>query len=433
MPSEAVLVSKCSRVLKFTQATLSVTTMSLSLKIKINKTFIAMKIYQLLLASATAVLLTSCIQDKVDVNVQYYTADEYNVLKAALNLPENVDEYNFTLSRGAAPTLSNTKATLGRVLFYDTQLSRNNTVSCASCHKQELAFSDNKARSTGFDGGLTKRNSQALGAVANFSTSYDGGNSVVGNPNNAVGIGSGIGFLWDERAQSIHELSTIAITDPVEMGSNMSELAGKLARQSHYEILFRKAYGDGQITPGRITEALQEFVNSFVSVSSKFDAGIERHSVPTVNFINFTPVENLGKAIFMNNCAQCHGNDMTNPAMRIANNGLALNYEDKGVGGVTNRSHEMGLFKVPFLRNVALTAPYMHDGRFATLEEVVEHYNSGIQMHPNLHPILKQPLNPNQPKRLNLSQQEKAALVAFLHTLTDNKFTQAARFSNPFK
>jgi cytochrome c peroxidase len=94
---------------------------------------------------------------------------------------------------------------------------------------------------------------------------------------------------------------------------------------------------------------------------------------------------------------------------------------------------EMGLFKVPFLRNVALTAPYMHDGRFATLEAVVEHYNSGIQMHPNLHPLLTQPLNPNQPRRLNLSQQEKAALVAFLHTLTDEQFTQETRFSDPFK
>lgn len=405
---------------------LCVTAMSLSLKLKIKKTFAAMKIYQLSFAFAAALLLSSCIQDKVDVDVQYYTAEEYNVLKAALNLPDNVDEYNFSLSRGAAPAISNTKATLGRVLFYDTQLSRNNTVSCASCHKQELAFSDDKAKSLGFDGGSTKRNSLALGAVANFSTSYDGGNSFVGN-------GTNIGFLWDERAQSIHELSTIAITDPVEMGTNMGELPGKLSRQPHYEILFRKAYGDSQISAERITEALQEFVNSFVSVNSKFDKGIERQFTPTVNFTNFTPVENLGKALFMTNCASCHGQDMTNPAMRVANNGLELNYADKGVGGVSNRSDEMGLFKVPFLRNVALTAPYMHDGRFATLEAVVEHYSSGIQMHPNLHPLLKQPLNPDQPKRLNLSQQEKAALVAFLHTLTDEQFTKETRFSDPFK
>jgi cytochrome c peroxidase len=387
-----------------------------------------MKIYQLSFVFAAILLLSSCIHDKVDVDVKYYTAEEYSVLQAALDLPESVDEYNFALSRGAAPAISNTKATLGRVLFYDTQLSRNNTVSCASCHKQELAFSDNKARSTGFDGGLTKRNSLALGAVANFETSYDGGNSFVGNGN-----GTNIGFLWDERAQSIHELSTIAITDPVEMGTNMSELPGKLASQAHYEILFRKAYGDNQIKAERITEALQEFVNSFVSVNSKFDKGIEKNFVPTVNFTNFTPVENLGKALFMTNCSSCHGQDMTNPAMRIANNGLELNYEDKGVGGVSNRNDEMGLFKVPFLRNVALTAPYMHDGRFATLEAVVEHYNSGVQMHPNLHPLLTQPLNPNQPRRLNLSQQEKAALVAFLHTLTDEQFTQETRFSDPFK
>jgi cytochrome c peroxidase len=360
-------------------------------------------------------LLSSCIHDRVDVEVKYYTDEEYEVLKTALNLPANLHEYNFTMPTGGfVPGISNSKATLGRVLFYDTKLSRTNSVSCASCHKQELAFSDDKARSIGFDGGETKRNSLALASVANFETSYGGGNSF-------VGFNTRLGFLWDERAQSIHELSQIAITDPIEMGMNMAELPSKLSQNAHYSILFRKAYGDPNITPNRITEAIQEFVNSFVSVNSKFDKGA------------FTALENLGRSLFMVNCATCHSTDMTNPVMRVANNGLALDYADKGVGGITNKPGDMDLFKVPFLRNIALTAPYMHDGRFATLEEVVEHYNSGIQMHPNLHNFLKHPLQPNQPKRLNLSSQEKAALVAFLRTLTDETFIAEVKFSDPFK
>jgi len=343
-------------------------------------------------------------------------------------LPENPDEYSFSLANGAfAPLLSNAKATLGRVLFYDNKLSRNNSVSCASCHKQELAFSDDKAKSTGFDGEQTERNSLALAASANFITSYDVGSSLIGN-------GLSVGFLWDKRAKSIHELSELAITDPVEMGMMMSNLPDKLSQDAHYRILFRKAYGDEQITPTRITDALQEFLNAFVSVNSLFDEGMKRHRFnPAASFSNFNQMENMGKALFLVHCSDCHGRDMTNPVMSIANNGLASEYSDKGVGGVTGRAEEIGVFKVPFLRNIALTAPYMHDGRFATLEEVVEHYNSGIQMHPNLHPLLKDPNQPAQPKRLNLSSQEKAALVAFLRTLTDESFIQQKRFSNPFK
>ncbi len=387
-----------------------------------------MKTRTLLLVSVGLFLLSSCFHDRVDVDIRYYTEEEYNTLSATLNLPKNVDEYNFNFSNGAiAPLLSNSKATLGRVLFYDKKLSHNNTVSCASCHKQELAFSDDKARSIGFEGGLTKRNSIPLAASANFVTSYNSGNSFVGN-------GLNLGFLWDERAKTIHEQSALAIADPIEMGMNLQDLPGKLSQDNHYRILFRKAFGDEQISASRITDALQEFLNAFVSVNSKFDEGLKRHFFTSeAQFFNFTPLENMGKSLFLIHCSNCHGRDMTNPAMRIANNGLELDYADKGVGGVTNRANEMGVFKVPFLRNIALTAPYMHDGRFATLEEVVEHYNSGVQMHPNLHPFLKHPLQPSQPKRLNLSSQEKAALVAFLRTLTDESFVKQARFSDPFK
>lgn len=377
--------------------------------------------------------LTSCVSDQVDVETRYYSAEEYEALQATLNLPEEVDDYSqglqsnnaLTVNNNGLPlTLSNMKATLGRVLFYDTQLSRNNTVSCASCHKQELAFSDDKAFSVGFEGGLTHRNSIPLAASANFVTSYEGGNSFAAFP------GSNLGFLWDERAATIHEQSAMAIEDPVEMGMNLDELAVKLSGKPHYRILFKKAFGDDQITPDNITLALQEFLNAFASVNSKFDKGLQQHGDPIASFQQFSPIENMGKALFLTHCASCHGRDMTNPAMRTANNGLDVQSADPGVGGVTQQAADMGVFKVPFLRNIALTAPYMHDGRFETLEQVVEHYSNGIQGHPNLHPFLK---NGSQPRRFNFTTQQKAALVAFLETLTDDSQIRQTRFSNPFK
>ncbi len=367
------------------------------------------------------------MSDRIEIDLKFYSTEEYNVLKAALDLPAEPDQYNFPLPHGAfASPVSNAKATLGRVLFYDTRLSRNNTVSCASCHKQELAFSDDKAKSLGFEGAHTKRNSLPLAASANFVTSYNSGNSFTGNSLR-------LGFLWDERAKSIRELSALAIADPVEMGMNMSELPSKLSQEGYYRVLFSKAYGHDQITADRITDALQEFLNSFFSVNSKFDEGLKLHFSPTFNFSNFTPLENMGKSLFLSHCAGCHSQDMTRPVMSVANNGLDVVYADQGLGGISNRASEMGLFKVPFLRNVALTAPYMHDGRFASLEEVVEHYDSGVQMHPNLHPFLRRPGYSNQPKKLNLTEQEKAALIAFLHTLTDPSFVQQKRFSDPFR
>lgn len=389
-----------------------------------------MKTNTLLSFLALGLLATACIPDRADVQVQYYTPDELRTLQARLNLPAQVDEYSFNFIE-----ISNAKATLGRVLFYDKQLSRNNSVSCASCHKQDAAFSDTRAKSVGFNGQETKRNSIPLAASANFVTSYGGGNSFTFvNTNGPAGRPLTLGFLWDERAHSITEQSALAITDPVEMGMSMADLALKLSAEPHYRILFRKAYGDERIIPDRITEALQEFLNGIVSVNSKFDRNLQIHGRATdVNFSGFTAVENIGKSLYMTHCSGCHGRDMSAPVMRVANNGLDVVSEDKGVGGITNKASDMGLFKVPFLRNIALTAPYMHDGRFNTLEEVIEHYNSGIQMHPNLHQLLRNPMQPDTPKRLNLSATDKAALIAFLHTLTDDSTIRHSRFSDPFK
>lgn len=390
-------------------------------------------------------LLSSCMKDQEQITTKFYDPADYAILERVLNIPNGPLNYQATLAPHmeangmTAPALSDTKALLGRVLFYDTKLSKNNSVSCASCHQQSLAFSDDKAKSEGFNGELTKRNSQALAATANFQSSYGTadmtGNSLVNVASNDMAFKeiTSAGFFWDDRALTIAEQSRQTIQDKIEMGMDLEELAQKLQQEDYYQVLFRKAFGVPVITEDRILESIQEFVNSFVSTNTKFDEGMNLNNFPFSDFSNFTRQENLGKQLFMDNCSSCHGADMSTQAERVAHNGLRILDNDLGVGGITKLNEDEGKFKVPFLRNVALTAPYMHDGRFATLEEVVEHYSEGVNMHPNLDFRLRDPNAPDQPLRMNFSDSEKSALVAFLRTLTDEELIYDERFSDPFK
>jgi cytochrome c peroxidase len=368
-------------------------------------------------------IMTSCLKDDVVVKDYHYTPDEYQVIQQYFNLPQDLLNYQVKLpghmlAPGITnPDISDAKATLGRVLFYDPKLSANETKSCASCHHQSLAFSDDVAHSEGFAGELTPRNSLPLGNVANFESSYGGGFS------------QSAFFFWDERAHSIAQQSIMTIQDEIEMGMDLNELADRLNATDYYPILFKKAYGNDRVVPSRITEALEEFINSIVSKDSRFDEGLARARNSFTNFTNFSSQENLGRALFTQNCASCHSADMSTLAVSVANNGLDMEYEDKGMGALSGNPYENGVFKVPFLRNVELTGPYMHDGRFETLEEVVEHYSSGIQNHPNLDFRLR---NGIAPRNMNFTETEKAALVAFLKTLTDPVLVSAEKYSDPF-
>ncbi|WP_291961875.1 cytochrome-c peroxidase [Maribacter sp.] len=301
-------------------------------------------------------------------------------------------------------------ATLGRVLFYDKNLSLNNTVSCASCHIQQNGFSDPNALSTGFNGELTSRNSMGL-ANARF---YENGR-----------------FFWDERAETLEDQTLVPIQDLVEMGLTLAELEAKLAEQTYYAALFTNAFGDENITSNRVALALSQFIRSMVSYESKFDEGLAQAQDIEDNFPNFTISENRGKQLFMSNQTRCFDCHATNVFVGddARNNGLDATITDLGVGGITGNNNELGEFKVPSLRNIALTAPYMHDGRFETLAEVIEHYNSGVQDNPNLDNRLTQG---NNVRRLNLSDTDKQALVDFLNTLTDNEFVNDEKYANPF-
>lgn len=308
-------------------------------------------------------------------------------------------------------------ATLGRVLFYDKNLSANNTIACASCHNQADGFSDPDAFSTGFEGGLTGRNSMGLSNAKYYTR------------------GS---FFWDERAATLEDQVLMPIQDHVEMGMDLETLITKLEQIDYYPALFEDAFGSNAITNDRVSRALAQFVRSMVSYQSKYDVGratlTPGQDIATTNFSNFTAEENLGKEVFftanLGGCGACHGSEnFVAPEPR--NNGLEATFIDLGVGAITGVTTEEGLFKINSLRNVELTAPYMHDGRFTTLEQVVEHYDNGVVLNPNLSPPLVLP--DGSVKRLNLSTEQKAALVAFMKTLTDTEFINDEKFSNPFE
>ena len=302
-------------------------------------------------------------------------------------------------------------ATLGRVLFYDKKLSANNTISCASCHSQENGFSDSNILSIGFDGGLTGRNSMGL-SNAKF---YQNGR-----------------FFWDERAETLEDQVLMPIQDAVEMGLTLDELVSKVAAEDYYRILFTRAFGDENVTSERISFALAQFIRSMVSYESKFDEGMAVTNNPQATFPNFTASENLGKNLFFSNrtrCNDCHDtNAMVGDAPR--NNGLDAMLTDLGVGGVTGNNGDRGEFKTGSLRNIELTGPYMHDGRFATLGEVIDHYDTGVQNSPDLDNRLR--VNGGQVRRLNLTAAERQGLIDFLLTLTDNNFISDEKYSDPF-
>lgn len=308
--------------------------------------------------------------------------------------------------------VSNAGATLGRVLFYDKQLSANNSTACASCHLQEDGFADTRRLSVGFLGGATGRNSMGL-ANARY---YNNGR-----------------FFWDERAANLEAQVLLPIQDEVEMGLTLSELVAKIQSTDYYQPLFQDAFGTTEVTENRISRALSQFVRSMVSYQAKFDVGAAQvNDIENNDFPNFSQLENLGKDLFFSGrtqCSNCH-ETVTFSGDQARNNGLDAVITDEGVGGVNGNNQDRGKFKVNSLRNIALTAPYMHDGRFATLRDVIQFYNNGIQNSPTLDSRLR--VQNGQVRRMNLNGQEIDALVAFLNTLTDEAFVRDEKFSNPF-
>jgi len=349
--------------------------------------------------------------DYVNLNLpQHFLVNDGGTTLSSINGIDNTPNDNPVTDAGA---------TLGRVLFYDVRLSQNETVACGSCHRQNLAFSDSPVHSLGFNFAPTRRHSISLVNQRYYFRGH---------------------FFWDERAATLEDQVLQPILDHNEMGLTSNEIIQRVSSRPFYSPLFQAAFGSGMITNERIAKALSQFIRSIVSSQSKYDTGRAQVANRLMPFPNFTEEENLGKELFLEpisqggaGCFQCHTTEaFVSVNSGPKNNGLDLmSTTDLGAFETFPTNNDFkGAFKIPTLKNIALTAPYMHDGRFRTLEEVIEHYNSGIQNHPNLSPQLKD-VNGN-PQRLNLTQAQKVALVAFLRTLTDENVMHNSKWSDPF-
>lgn len=282
---------------------------------------------------------------------------------------------------------------LGRKLFYDPRLSRDGTVSCGSCHAQVHAFADhNRALSFGVDGRIGLRNTPGLANLAWFPS-----------------------YMWDGGITHLEVMPLAPLTDENEMDIDLAVLLDYLNEETEYPEEFAEAFGQAEVTSQRLLLAISQFQGSMVSASSKYDQFLlDRQSL--------TPLEMTGLEVFDASCSSCHSGPLFSD-FSYRNNGLDSVFTDGGRARITLNPGDMGKFRVPSLRNVALTYPYMHDGRFRTLTEAVAHYADGIAHSETLDPQLQ--------SGLDLSEEDQEALVAFLKTLTDYSFIGDMRFSEP--
>jgi cytochrome c peroxidase len=288
-------------------------------------------------------------------------------------------------------------ATLGRVLFYDRRLSVTNTQACGSCHEQAHGFAGTTRFSQGATGDLTRRNTMGLAEVR-----YNGRDH----------------YFWDERARTLEALALMPIQDTTELANTMPNVVARLRATDFYPGLFQAAFGTPDIDSDRIARALAQFLRSLVSWQARVDR--VENPLPGSAESVFSALEEQGRAIVQGQCAVCHQTTLRSLQVPMSN-GLDSVVTDPGAG--------RGIFRAASLRNIARTAPYMHDGRFATLREVIDHYDHGIQDAPALPSELKEG---GVPRRFNFSEADKVALEAFLNTFTDEEFLADPRFSDPF-
>ncbi|MBI1227265.1 MAG: cytochrome C peroxidase [Bacteroidetes bacterium] len=306
---------------------------------------------------------------------------------------------------------------LGRRLFYDPILSKDSTISCSSCHKLTSSFNDTEAISPGVGGLLGTRSSMSL-----------------------INVGFQIkGLFWDGRSPTLEDQALHPVENPVEMAEIWDDVEVKLQRHPDYKIRFREAFGISnttEITRGLASKAIAQFERTLISANARYDK--KKFQNDTDPFL-ISDLESFGEKIYFDtlqdgypkgHCAHCHDGGALYSSEVYRNNAItevsSLNdFPDKGLGAITGNLTDNGMFKSPSLRNIVLTAPYMHDGRFQTLEEVIDHYNSGGHFADNV--VI------NSITQLNLTDYDKQALLAFLNTLTDTSYYSNPAFQNPFE
>ena len=346
---------------------------------------------------------------KENLSFPYKLYDYYTIYVPSNNQYRNVDR-----------DINNNYANLGRVLFYDKKLSSDGSSSCASCHQQEFSFGDNLAFSKGIDDVLTTRNSPNL---------------------NDLGWQSGDGFFWGFSQKTLKDAVLQPILNPDELGLEFDELIQKLEATDYYIPLFQYAFEEEEITAEKIAIALTEFIKSMTTLNSKYDRVIGGYD-------SFTAQENLGWQLYINNCMNCHTSPQFGTGKHrnvydedsfIFNNGLDSIFSDNGWEAPSDGSSPLfstyGIFKTPTLRNLKYSAPFMHDGRFETLDEVIDFYSREVQMNENsfgnfYYGVRLDTLTGE--RGFLYTQHEKEAMLAFLETLNDPFLITQPNWSDPF-
>ena len=363
-----------------------------------------------LLLTSLGLSLGGCKKDKEEAIDPVVAAPTPYVLTVPAGFPTPVIP--------ADNPLTNEGVALGRMLFYETKLSSTGSMSCGSCHQQNKAFTDGRAKAVGVDGIANPRGSMSLANVL-WSTT----------------------LTWDGAFPTLEAQARKPIENPIELHQPLTAGVGKLQNTSTYPPLFQAAFGTRTITTDLVLKALTQFERTLISGNSRYDKFTKTQQ-------GLTADELAGLRLYTTHisprivrgaeCFHCHTLPLasSNFAAQFFNNGLDLTFSDPGRGGVTGLPADNGKFVAPTLRNITLTAPYMHDGRFTTLEQVLDHYSDHVQMaSPGLDVNLTQGVNDPifNPGHMGLTVTEKRQVIAFLKTLTDSTFIADKRFSDPFK
>ena len=355
-----------------------------------NKNFLLLLLFSILFVSCS--------------NKDNTIEEEYTPIPYSLEVPELFQQKLIAPLIPINNPLTEEGIALGKKLFFDKKLSKNNTQSCASCHNPRNSFTDSLRFSLGVDGFSGSRNSMPLFNLAwNFNDK----------------------FSWDGKELSLERQALEPVRNPIEMHSSWSNVALRLQQDQEYPTMFLNAFGTERIDSTLVTKAIAQFERTLISGNAKFDQYLLGNTSLNQQEVN-------GFTIFMSedkgDCFHCHVSD-NNPLLtdnNFHNNGLDTSFNDLGLGAVTGDPNDNGKFKSPSLRNLVYTAPYMHDGRFSTLEEVINHYSEGLQNSSTIDPLMKKV---NQ-GGVQLTPQEKADLKAFLITLTDDGFINNPTFQN---
>lgn len=341
---------------------------------------------RLLFILSSLSLVISCSKEKEEKN---YTLD--------VNVPSNFPEMSYNIESNPVTKYG---FELGKKLFYDGKLAADNIVSCGFCHEQAFAFTHHGHNiSLGVFDNAGIRNAQPIQNMA-FQKE----------------------FMWDGAATHLDLQPIIPLTSELEMGETVGNVIQKLKKDKSYPKAFAKAFKSGEINSENLFKALSQFMVMMISGDSKYD-----HVMRNENNQTFTQEEQAGFTLFQNKCSSCHSGELfTDETYR--NNGLPINpkYNDEGRKKVTELESDKYKFKVPSLRNIEHTAPYMHDGRFNSLESVMNFYTSGVVHTTNLDPIL---IGSGGSTGISLTELEKQQIIAFLKTLTDQTFLTDKRFS----